>query len=194
MCRSGGANMVARQFGTALAAATACVISLAGPAWACGDKLVALGGGVGFERMMVSRNPGNIILLLEPGTGLNAANDRFNLAASLSLAGHETFIAKNADELRARRNVAAPDLILVDASRANQIEIQPESGGAGPVIMPIAYLADGSLVAASFQPASCVTVADGRKGTQILKAVEHALKLRSRGLPPCGTSTDSQKT
>jgi DNA-binding NtrC family response regulator len=153
-----------------------------------------MGGGVGFERMMVSRNPGNIILLLEAGTGLNAANDRFNLSASLSLAGHEVFIAKNTDELLARSNAAAPDLILVDASRAEQSEIQPVSGGAGPVIMPIAYLADGSLVAASYQPASCVTIADGRKGTQILKAVEHALKLRSRGLPPCGTSTDSQKT
>ncbi len=187
--------MVARQFGTAVVAATVCVISLAGPAWACGDKLVALGGGVGFERILVSRNPGNIILLLEPGTGLTVANDKFNLAASLSLAGHEVFIAKNADELRARRDAAAPNLILVDASRAKQVEIQPVSSGAGPVIIPVAYLADGSRMAAAYQQANCVIVADGRKGAQVLKAVEHALKLRGRGLPmPCETSADSQKT
>ena len=148
--------MVARQFGTALVAAAVCLISLAGPAWGCGDKLVALGGGVGFERLMVSRNPGHIILMLEPDTGLTAANDRFNLAASLSLAGHEVFIAKNADELRARRDAAAPDLILVDASRAKQLEVQSASSGAGPVIIPVAYSAQGSAVAAAYQPAACV--------------------------------------
>lgn len=186
--------MFARLLGTAVVTATVCVISLPGPAWACGDKLVALGGGVGFERLMVSRNPGSIILLLEPDAGLTAANDRFNLAASLSLAGHDVFIAKNVDELRARRDAAAPDLILVDASRARQLEIQPLSSGAGPVIMPVAYFADGGSVATANQEASCVTVVDDRKGAQVLKAVEHALKLRSRGRPmPCETSVDNQK-
>ena len=76
---------------------------------------------------MVSRNPGHIVLLLEPGTALTAANDKFNLAASLSLAGHEVFIAKSADELSARRDAAAPDLILVDASRAKPLELPPVS-------------------------------------------------------------------
>ena len=45
------------------------------------------------------------------------------------------------------------------------------------------------------RPAGCVTVADDRKGAQVLKAVEQALKLRSRGQPmPCETSAASQKT
>lgn len=186
--------MIAKQFGAAAIAATVCAISLASPASACGDKLVALGGGVGFERLMVSRNPGHIVLLLEPGSGLTAANDKFNLAASLSLAGHEVFIAKSVDELNARRDAAAPDLILVDASRAKPVEIQPGTKGAVPVILPVAYMADGSAVAAAYQPASCVTVVDDRKGAQVLKAVEHAMKLRTRGLPmPCEKSADSQK-
>ena len=51
------------------AAAAVCATSLTTAAWACGDKLVALGGGVGFDRVMVSRNPGHIILMLEPSTG-----------------------------------------------------------------------------------------------------------------------------
>ena len=72
---------------------------------------------------MVSRNPGHIVLMLEPATGLAAANDKFNFAASLSLAGHEVFIAKNAEEVRARRDAAAPDLILVDASRAKELAV-----------------------------------------------------------------------
>jgi hypothetical protein len=187
--------MVVKQFGAALAAATACVLSLASPASACGDKLVALGGGVGFERIMVSRNPGHIVLLLEPGTGLTAANDKFNLAASLTLAGHEVFIAKSGDELRAQRGAAAPDLVIVDAARASPVELQPAAGGAVPVIMPVEYFADGSKVPASYRQSSCVTVAEGRKGATVLKAVEHSLKLRSRGQStPCVTSASSQKT
>jgi hypothetical protein len=186
--------MVAKQLGTAVVGAMVCAISFAGTAWACGDKLVALGGGVGFERIMVSRNPGHIVLMLEPATGLAAANEKFNLAASLSLAGHEVFIAKSADELRARRDAAAPDLILVDASRAKELQVQFASSGAGPVIMPVAYPEGGGAVVPVDRQAGCVTVADGRKGAQVLKAVEQALKLRSRGQPmPCETDANSQK-
>ena len=42
------------------------------------------------------------------------------------------------------------------------------------MILPVAYLTDGSAVAAAYQQASCVTVVDDRKGAQVLKAVEHA--------------------
>ena len=62
------------------------------------------------------------------------------------------------------------------------------------MILPVAYQTDGSAVAAAYQPASCVTVVDDRKGAQVLKAVEHAMKLRTRGLPmPCEKSSDNQK-
>jgi hypothetical protein len=186
--------MHARQFGTAAIVAAVGATALAGAAWACGDKLVALGGGVGFERVMVSRNPGHIVLLLEPATGLSAANTRFNLAGSLSLAGHEVFIVKDAEELRAQRDTIAPDLILVDAERAQQLQFQPVAGGTGPVIMPVAYSADRGEMSASEQQAGCVAVASGRKGAQVLKAVENALKLRSRGqAQPCDPGANSQK-
>jgi hypothetical protein len=186
--------MVVKQLGTAVVCVVVSVISLAGTAWACGDKLVALGGGVGYDRIMVSRNPGHIILMLEPATGLAAANEKYNLAASLSLAGHEVSIAKNAEELRAQSAAAAPDLILVDASRAKELQFQLDSSGVGPVVMPVAYPAEsGALVPVGLQ-ADCVAVADGRKGAQVLKAVENALKLRSRGLPmPCEKSGNSQQ-
>jgi hypothetical protein len=180
--------------GAALAAATVCVLALVEPAGACGDKLVALGGGVGFERIIVSRNPGHIVMLLEPGSGLAAANEKFNIAASLNLAGHEVVIAKSVDELRSKQS-PAPDLIMVDASRAKSIAIPAAAGGTAPVIMPVEYFADGSTVPASYRPASCVTVADGRKGATVLKAVEHTLKLRSRGqTPPCQAGAPSQQT
>jgi hypothetical protein len=177
------------------AAATAvCATSLAGAAWACGDKLVALGGGVGFERVMLSRYPGHIVLLLEPASGLAAANAKFNFAASLSLAGHEVFIVKNAGDLRAQRDDKAPDLVLVDAARAAKLQIHATAGGARPLIMPVVYPTDQGAAEVAEQQVGCVTVAGGRKGAQLLKAVEKALKLRSRGLPmTCEKGADSQQ-
>jgi hypothetical protein len=167
--------------------------TLATAALACGDKLVAMGGGVGFERVMLSRNPGHIVLMLEPSTGLAAANDKFNLAGSLKLAGHEVFVATSAEDLRAQHIEVAPDVILVDASRANEFQFQPLAAGTGPSILPVAYEAGGGEAVAAPDNA-CVTVADGHRGAQVLKAVEHALKLRRRGQPtPCESSADFQK-
>src|SRR5688572_19726422 len=131
--------MGALRVGVSAVVAAGCAALVAGSALACGDKLVALGGGVGFDRVIVSRNPGHIILMLEPATGLTEANEKFNLAGSLSLAGHEVFIARNAGELRAHRLAAAPDLILVDAGRAGDFQPQPVADKKDPVILPVAY-------------------------------------------------------
>lgn len=183
--------MNARSLGAVAVAAAACLI--AGAALACGDKLVALGGGVGFDRVMTSRNPGHIVLLLEPSSGLTAANEKFKLASSLSLAGHEVFIVTNPAELRAQGDTPAPDLILVDAERARQLQIQSPPGGSGPTILRIAYVPGQDEPTASELPSGCVTVAGGRKGSQVLKAVENAMKLRSRGLPlPCEANSSQQ--
>jgi hypothetical protein len=183
-----------RQLGTAAVAALAFAASLAGSAWACGDKLVALGGGVGFQRVVVSRNPGHIILMLEPASGLEAANKRFNLVASLSLAGHEVFVAKNDDELRELRATGKPDLILVDAASTKQYDVVGAASGTGPAIIPVTYSAEGAQLPVSMQQSGCGSVDVGSKGSHLLKAVEGAMKLRSRGQPmPCNKSTSSQQ-
>ena len=187
--------MNARQLGVAVAATAACAISLAGSAWACGDKLVALGGGVGFQRVIVSRHPGHIILMLEPSSALEAANKRFNLAASLSLAGHEVVIATSDDELREQRATTKPDLILVDAASSNKYDLRASTAGAGPAIIPVTYYAEGGPMPVAAQTTACGSVDIGRKGSQLLKAVEGAMKLRSRGEAlPCDAGTPSQKT
>jgi hypothetical protein len=185
--------MAVLRVGVSAVVTAGCVALLAGTALACGDKLVALGGGVGFDRVIVSRNPGHIILMLEPATGLAEANEKFNLAGSLSLAGHEVFIARNAGELRAHRLTAAPDLILVDAGRAGDFQPQPVADRKDPVILPVAYAPASELTAKELK-ADCVAVIEGKKGTQLLKTVERVLKLRSRGeAMTCDKSVESQQ-
>lgn len=177
-----------------LVAFALCGATLASAAFGCGDKLIAMGGGVGFDRILASRNPAHIILVLEPGTGLAAANDRFNLAGSLKLAGHEVLAVTDANDPQAKRIAETVDLILVDASRATQYAFRPVAGAAGPAILPIAYAAAATGPTVAAPGGACVTVASGRKGAQVLKAVELTLKLRRRGLPvPCDTNAKNQQ-
>jgi hypothetical protein len=190
----GGKAMKARQFGAGTLAAVTCAVLGAGSAWACGDKLVALGGGVGFQRVVVSRHPGNIIIVLEPASRLDAATERFNLVTSLSLAGHEVSVARNNDELREQRAAVKPDLILVDADYSKQYDLRAAAGGNGPAIIPVSY-SEGGQIAVSNKQSGCGSVDVGRKGSQLLKAVEGAMKLRSRGQPmPCDETPASQQT
>jgi len=185
--------MGALRVGVSAVVAAGCAALLAGSALACGDKLVALGGGVGFDRVIVSRNPSHIILMLEPATGLTEANEKLNLEGSLSLAGHEVFVARNAGELRAHRLAVAPDLILVDAGRAGEFQPQPVADKMDPVILPVAYAPASELTAKELE-AGCVAVIEGKKGTQLLKTVERVLKLRSRGeAMTCEKSIESQR-
>lgn len=185
--------MGAMRVGIVGVLAACCGVLLAGSALACGDKLVAMGGGVGFDRVVVSRNPSHIILMLEPATGLAEANEKLNLVASLSLAGHEVFVARNAEELRTHRLAVAPDLILVDAGRAVELQPRPVVDRKDPVILPVVY-APSSKLAVEKLGAGCVAVIEGKKGTQLLKTVERVLKLRSRGeTMPCEKSDENQK-
>lgn len=177
----------------AIAAIAAAAAVVTGTALACGDKLVALGGGVGFERIVMSRHPGRIVLLAEPATGLAAANERFNIASGLTLAGHEVMVVKNASELAKPEHGHTPDVILVDVSRVRQFQFQPVANGTPPTILPIAYAQGGDAIAAE-QQTGCVTVASGRKGMPVIQAVEKALKLRSRGQPmPCESKNLGQQ-
>lgn len=183
--------MNARRLGVAALAAATCAVAMSGSAWACGDKLVALGGGVGFQRVIVSRHPGHIIMLLEPSSGLDAANRKFNLVTSLSLAGHEVSVARSQDELRQQRAAVKADLILVDVDSATQYDLG--AGGAGPAIIPVSFSEGGQLPVSS-KKTECGSVDVGRKGATLLKAVEGAMKLRSKGQPmPCDDGS-SQRT
>ncbi len=184
-----GATGVRGVAGAAIVAA----VLIAGSALACGDKLVAMGGGVGFDRVVVSRHPGHIILMLEPDTGLAKADAELNLAGSLSLAGHEVVVARNAAELRTHRLAVAPDLILVDAARTGDVEPLPVADRKDPVILPVAYApAAGARHDAA---AGCVAFIDRRKAAQLLKTVEKALKMRSRGETlSCEQRGQSQQT
>ena len=181
--RCGGGKSMSPYRAVALCLVTCLLTSAPAPSVACGDKLVALGGGVRFERVVVSRHPGRILLVLSPGSGLDAANSRFNLAASLALAGHTVVKIGDPAELGDTLTDDPVDLVLVDSSDFRGIALRTGSVDLAPTIVPVKYQGLSPAGTSAGKAADCVADAGERKGKTLLRTVEKTLDLRSRGLP-----------
>ena len=168
---------------------------LAGPSPACGDKLVALGGGVRFEQVVVSRHPGRILMVLGPGSALAEANSRFNLTSSLTLVGHSVITADDVAELDQVLLDGPLDLVLIDATELRGVAFRSSATGQGPTILPVVFQGDPTSREKSGLPAGCTANASERNGKTLLKTVEKTLARRSRGQPDdCVDSPTGNRT
>jgi hypothetical protein len=156
---------------------------LSGPSPACGDKLVALGGGVRFEQVVVSRHPGRILMILSPGSALAEANSRFNLTSSLTLVGHSVITAEDVAEIDQILLDGPLDLVLVDATELRGVALRSSATGQGPTILPVAFQGGPTPQPKTGLPAGCTADAGERNGKTLLKTVEKTLARRSRGEP-----------
>jgi len=162
---------------------------------ACGDKLVALGGGVRFERVVASRHPGRILMVLSPGSGLAEANTRYNLTSSLTLAGHSVEAIKDPAELDSTLATGPVDLVLVDAAEFRGLALHVSSIRQAPAILPVIYENAASSRAGVGLAPDCTADAGKSKGRNLLRTVEKTLDLRSRGLPgACGATMTGART
>lgn len=152
-------------------------------ALACGDKLVALGGGIPFERVVLSRHPGHVVLLLSPGTGLNQANDRFNIASTLSLVGHDVTIVPSQRELDDLLASEQPDIVLVDAAETQQGIARASSTTAAPTVLPVHFDPSTSSARHKQPQGNCVAEIAGRGSRQLLRTIEQVLAARSEHRP-----------
>ena len=148
-------------------------------ALACGDKLVALGGGVPFERIHVAQHPGNVILFLNPETRLRTANADIRLDTALKRAGHNVrTVATRADLDRALQE---PQTNLVLMDWADALQLNAWLTDKIPTL-PVLYGAGPDEVAQAVSQNRCVVETDKRKGTQLVRAVEHILADQEKGL------------
>jgi hypothetical protein len=160
---------------------------------ACGDKLVPLGGGVRFEQIHVSPNPGKIILFLNPASKLRAANDEFRLGAALQKAGHAVRAVVSRPELEVALQTGNPDLVLMDWSDVVQMQAELQTEAGSPPILPVIYRPTADELLAARERAPCVAPAAKRKGRQnVVQSVEQVLERRGKGLPvDCGLGSSA---
>lgn len=168
---------------------------LAGLSSACGDKLVAAGGGVRFDKVVASRYPGRILMVLSPGSALAEANSRFNLASSLALVGHSVITANDPTEIDDNLHGDPVDLVLVDATDFRGVAFHSAATGQGPTILPVVFGDESRSHANTALAPGCVANAGERKGKVLLRTIETTLARRSRGQSDdCAAKAAGQRT
>ncbi len=148
---------------------------------ACGDKLVLLGRGIRFQRMIATKNPASILVYLNPGAGISAADREYQLRSLLKLAGHKPRVVATATELTKEIGSGSYDLILADYSDA--VALQKQIPAAKPTLIPVLYNPSADQRAAAEKEYSCL-VAPAKKNYDLLKVIDQAMVTRPDGSRP----------
>jgi len=168
-----------------LRAAIATLAALAVPraATPCSDKLVVLGRGVRFERIVESKYPGTIVLYLNPQSRLPQANEQFHLAAVLELAGHAVVTVESRPQLHQSLQEERPEMVLADIVDARSLRPELAASASAPVVVPVLYQPTKEEIAEAESQAACAGQAAKRQRRQLLRTVEDLLERRAKGLP-----------
>jgi hypothetical protein len=155
--------------------------------FACGDKLVLLGRGIRFQRMIAAKHPATILVYMNPGAGISAADREYQLRSLLKLAGHKPRAVATAAELTKEIGSGSYDLILADYSDAAALEKQIPAAKPRPELIPVLYNPSADQRAEAEKKYSCV-VAPAKKNYDLLKVIDQAMATRpwSSG-PKCQT-------
>jgi hypothetical protein len=150
------------------------------PSFGCGDKLVLLGRGIRFQRMLASRHPGSILVYLNPAAGIAAADREYQLRSLLKLAGHKPRTVSTIDEVMKEIGSGTYDLLLADYADAALLEKRIAAARARPSIIPVIYNPSSEQRAAVAREYSCL-VAPSKKNYDLLKVIDEAMATRSNG-------------
>ncbi len=145
---------------------------------ACGDKLVLLGRGIRFQRMLASKHPASILVYLNPGSGISSADRQYQLRSLLKLAGHKPRAVATAAELTKEMSSGSYDLILADYSDVATLEKQLPSARPKPDVIPVMYNPSADQRAAAEKQYSCL-VTPAKKSYDLLGVVDQAMVSRA---------------
>ena len=158
------------------------------PLFGCGDKLVLLGRGIRFQRMIATKHPASILVYLNPSSGISAADREYQLRSLLKLAGHKPRAVATAAELSKEIGSGSYDLILADYSDAAALAKQILTAKPKPALIPVMYNPSADERAAAEKEYSCL-VAPAKKNYDLLKVIDQAMETR-----PDGSAPKCQKT
>ena len=150
-----------------------------GSALACGDKLLSLGRGVSFARIYKAEKPASILIYMNPGSDLPAADKDVQLQAVLRIAGHRPKSVENRIEFDQALTSGNYQAVIVGISDAGAVRSEVDAAPGRPILFPLLYKPKKELFAAAKQQFSCAVKAE--KNNKILRALDEALKAGSTG-------------
>jgi hypothetical protein len=160
------------------------LLCLERPLLACGDKLVLLGRGIRFQRMLATKHPARILVYLNPGSGISSADREYQLRPLLKLAGHKPQAVSSSADLAKEIGSGGYDLVLADYSEAAALEKQINGTKPKPSLIPVIYNPTADQRAAAEKEYSCL-VAPSKKSYDLLKVIDQAMTTRPQGGAKC---------
>lgn len=144
---------------------------------ACGDKLLAIGRGVRFQRAYASRQAN--LVIYSNGSQSGAALGSSRLQATLKQAGHKLQAVAGASQLDEALKSGKVDVVLADFADLAGITRQLQSAPSKPVILPILLKPSKAELAAA-QREYKFALKGPADEIQFLTAIDEAMKSRLR--------------
>ena len=146
-------------------------------ALACGDKLLAIGRGVRFQRAYAERQAN--LVIYSNGAQNGATLSSTGLQATLKRAGHKLQIVQDGSQLDEALKSGKVDVVLVNFADLGGITRLLQSAPSRPIIVPILFKASKAELAA-VQKEYKFALKGPADEFEFLTAIDEAMKLRVR--------------
>jgi hypothetical protein len=136
--------------------AAAIFLTLPMAAESCGEKLVAIGGGVRIERIYRSQHPGSVVVVAmnDAVSWSNSSTER--LTDSLRAAGHEVRVVRTPTEFENTVRAHSPNIVLAEAGQVQQLRARLTSASASGAVVPVLFRPTRAALTAAKLSDSCV--------------------------------------
>ena len=141
-------------------------------AFACGDKLLAIGRGVRFQRVSAAREA-NLLIYSRSGAALSNAK----LQSTLKQAVHKLQLVKDGAQLDGALKSGRVDVVLVDFGDLSGITQQLQSAPSQPVILPVLINPSKADLSAARKEYKFALKASADEAEYLI-AIDEAMKLR----------------
>jgi hypothetical protein len=164
-----------------LAAIIAGMLALGpGRAAACGDKFVLIGGGARVNR---SKFPSRVLVFMNPGSRIPAAEKEFHVEAMLAAAGHKPKVVESEAEVEKALASGQYDLVLADLADVPALKAQCAASTSRPAILPLLYKPTSEELVAAEKEANCLA-RPSRRSSDLLAVIDETMQSRKKGLAP----------
>jgi len=164
-----------------LAAIVVGMVALApGRATGCGDKFVLIGGGARVNR---SKFPSRVLVFMNPGSRIPAAEKEFHVEATLAAAGHKPKVVESEAEVEKALASGQYDLVLADLADVPMLRKECSSSASKPAVLPLLYKPTAAELAAAEKEANCL-VRPSKRSSDLLAVIDETMQSRQKGASP----------
>ena len=164
-----------------LAAIVVGVLAL-GPSVAtgCGDKFVLIGGGARVNR---SKFPSRVLVFMNPGSRIPAAEKEFHVEATLAAAGHKPKVVESEAEVEKALASGQYDLVLADLADVPALKEKCGASASKPAVLPLLYKPTTEELAAAEKEANCLA-RPSKRSSDLLAVIDETMQSRQKGASP----------